>query len=96
MNLQFAPSAQQDLEDIGDYIHLENPDAARRLIAELRVKCRRLADVPRMGVARPELGNAVRSFPFRRYIIFYSIIGNTLRIERILHGSRDIEAAFEE
>lgn len=94
MVLFFAPSAATDLEEIGDYIHSENPAAARHFLAELRLRCRRLAELPHMGIARPELGPTVRSFPFRRYVIFYTISGSDVRIERILHGARDAETAF--
>lgn len=94
MAIAFAPAAEQDLEEIGDYIYTENPTAAYRFIAELRGRCNRLADTPRAGAPRPELWAGLRSVPFHRYVVFYTVAGNDVRIERILHGSRDIDAVF--
>jgi len=96
MGLDFSPAAIQDLEEIGDYIHADNPSAAYRFIGELRIRCNRLAEMPRAGVPRPELWIGLRSVPFRRYIVFYTVTDDDVRIERILHGSRDIQAVFRE
>jgi toxin ParE1/3/4 len=43
---------------------------------------------------RPELWSDLRSFPARRYVIFYRLLGDTLEIVDVVHGSRDIEAMF--
>lgn len=95
MPVVFAPAASQDLEEIGDYIHTENPAAAIRFIAALRARCARIADAPRGGAPRPSLWPGLRSVPFRRYVIFYTVNDSDIRIERILHGARDIEAIFD-
>jgi toxin ParE1/3/4 len=39
---------------------------------------------------RPELGDGVRVLPHGRYLIFYREVIKGLRIERIMHGARDI------
>ncbi|TIW88396.1 MAG: type II toxin-antitoxin system RelE/ParE family toxin [Mesorhizobium sp.] len=95
MALIFAPAAAQDIEEIGDYIHAENPAAARRFIAALRERCGRIADTPRGGVPRPTLWPGLRSIAFQRYVIFYIADGDKVRIERILHGARDIPTILE-
>jgi len=95
MPVTFAPAAAQDVEEIGDYIHAENPTAAGRFIAALRARCDRIADAPRSGAARPSLWPGLRSIAFQRYVIFFAIAGDAVRIERVLHGARDIEAIFE-
>lgn len=46
---------------------------------------------PKSGRPRPEMGVDVYSFPVVPYIIFYRIIRRRIRIERILHGHRDIQ-----
>ncbi|MGO4439601.1 type II toxin-antitoxin system RelE/ParE family toxin [Rhizobium sp. RAF56] len=94
MAITFAPAAMQDLEEIGDYIHADNATAAFRFIRELRERCSRLADAPRGGAPRPEIWVGLRSVPFGRYVIFYTLAGDEVRIERILHGSRDIGTVF--
>ncbi|MBA1140910.1 type II toxin-antitoxin system RelE/ParE family toxin [Mesorhizobium neociceri] len=95
MAVIFAPAAAQDVEEIGDYIHAENPAAARRFIIALRERCGRIADAPRGGVPRPTLRPGLRSIAFQRYVIFYTAEGDEVRIERILHGARDIMAILE-
>nr|WP_249406451.1 type II toxin-antitoxin system RelE/ParE family toxin [Rhizobium sp. CFBP 13726] len=48
------------------------------------------------GTARPELSAGLRCIHFKRYVMFYTVSQNGVRIERILHGARDIPAAFKE
>ncbi|MGR6430588.1 type II toxin-antitoxin system RelE/ParE family toxin [Rhizobium sp. PAMB 3182] len=96
MLVSFAPAAVQDVEEVGDYIYAENPTAAIRFITELRMRCERIADAPEAGRPRPELSSELRSVPFRRYLIFYSLTKDAVRIERVLHGSRDIYAIFDD
>ena len=93
MPVTFAPAAAQDIEEIGDYIHAENPAAAARLISALRARCRRIADVPRGGAPRHALWPGLRSIAFLSYVI---LDGDNARVERILHGARDLDAIFDE
>jgi toxin ParE1/3/4 len=53
------------------------------------------ADAPRGGVPRPTLWPGLRSIAFQRYVIFYTTDGDEVRIERILHGARDIPTVLE-
>ncbi|MDX8524538.1 type II toxin-antitoxin system RelE/ParE family toxin [Mesorhizobium sp. MSK_1335] len=52
MAVTFSPAAARDVEEIGDYIHSENPAAARRFVAALRARCDRIANAPRGGAPR--------------------------------------------
>ncbi len=94
MGVTFSPASVQDLEEIGDYIYADNPAAAVRFIAELRNRCSRLSDAPRSGTARPELWVGLRSVTFRRYVVYYTVDGDEVRIERIRHGARDSSILF--
>lgn len=94
--LTFAPLAETDLEEIGNYIAADSPAAARRFLAELQGRCAHITEAPRGGRARPELYPGLRSVPFHRHVIFYTAEGQDVRIERILHGARDIEQVFEQ
>lgn len=38
----------------------------------------------------------LRSHPHGNYVIFYRPIGDGIEIVRVLHGARDIDAAFTE
>jgi plasmid stabilization system protein ParE len=68
MIVRFSPAAAQDLEEIGDYLNARNPSAAYRFVRDLRGRCGKLADMPLRGVARPEFGETMRSFAFRRML----------------------------
>ena len=92
MDIVFAPAAAQDIEEIGDYIYAENPAAAIRFIVGLRSRCSRIVDAPNGGAPRFSLWPGLRSVVFRPYIIFYTVHDDSVRIERVLHGARDVEA----
>lgn len=89
MILQFSPAAEADLIDIALFIATGDPDRALTFIDELQAACSILLDYPLVGVARPDLGDNLRSKPYRRYMIYYRLVGDVVRIERFLHGSRD-------
>jgi len=38
----------------------------------------------------------LRSSPFGRYVIFYTPVHDGIDVVRVLHGARDIDAAFGE
>lgn len=95
MLLQFSPAAEDDLEAIADYVAQDSPANAIRFIDELRLQCQRLLKAPMAYVARPELGDGLRSCVHGRYVIFFRPQATVVRIERILHGARDMPAQFE-
>ena len=88
MKLVFSDRAEADLEEIGDYIALDNPLRAISFLAELRDQCEKLRAFPEVAPLRPELGVDVRGLPHGRYLIFYHVTEGALRIERILQGNR--------
>ena len=92
MLLQLSPAAEEDLEAIADYIAQDSPANAIRFIDELRVQCQRIAKAPMAYVARPELGEGLRSCAHGRYVIFFSPDAKVVRVERILHSARDVPA----
>ena len=61
MQLQLSPAAEDDLEAIADYIAQDSPANAIRFVDELRLQCQRLVKAPMAYVARPELGEGLRS-----------------------------------
>lgn len=76
--------------EIAAYIADGNPTRALTFVDELEEKCDLLGHAPGIGTRRPELGDGVCVLPYRRYLIFYRETGNGVRIERIMHGARDI------
>jgi plasmid stabilization system protein ParE len=90
MRVAFSPKAEDDLEEIGDYIARDNPGRALTFLDELRATCLAIAENPQAYPAQRELARPIRRAVYRRYLIFYSIQSSELRIERILHGARDV------
>lgn len=90
MRLEFSPEADSDLVEVASFIARDNVPRAISFIDELEASCARLLDHPHSGVARFELRAGLRSKPHGSYVIFYSVLEEVIRIERILHGGRDI------
>ncbi len=57
--------ALEDLDEIGDYIALDNPSAAEKLIQRIFIAAERLQQFPNLGRKVPELP----SLPYRELII---------------------------
>jgi len=96
-NLVVRPRALTDLAEIWAYIAEDSPERADAFADLLITKFEALARRPGMGRLRPELAEDIRSFTVGRYVIFYwAISRQRVDVVRVLHGSRDIEAIFEE
>jgi len=92
--------AQQDLDEIWDYIGKENhnPVAADQLMETILSQFMLLAKHPRIGELRtdPEdLISGVRSFTVGSYVIYFQPAPNGIRVGRVLHGARDVRSALE-
>ena len=95
MNVIFSPVAERDLELIGDYIAADNPRRALSFIAEIRDRCREIALAPEAAPLRDDILPGIRMTVHGNYLIFYRSGNADVRIERILHGARDIEALLK-
>jgi toxin ParE1/3/4 len=88
------PRAKADLSDIWQVIAEDSDDQADAFIDLIDQKFQLLAQQSGLGRRREELAEGLRSFPVGRYVIFYLSIPGGVQIVRVLHGARDIEAAF--
>ena len=80
-----------DLEAIYDYIAVDNPTAAAKLIRGVRAQAELLRGVPRMGPRyRCRLTGDIRQTVFGNYRIFYQVFEAELRVEimSVWHGAR--------
>ncbi len=93
----FTPIATEDLQQIWIYI-AENAgkETANKFLLEIKKKCETIADFPESGRVRHEFLVNLRSFPFKKYVIFYLPLEKGIEILRIIHSSRDIEQVFDE
>jgi len=89
------PLAEADILDIWEYIAEDNVVEADRWVDRLDQKLSLWATQPLMGRARDELSPNVRSLTFGRYVVFFEPLPDGIEVVRVLHGSRDIDAAFQ-
>jgi toxin ParE1/3/4 len=82
--LVVTPRAAADLEDIGDYIALDNPTAAARVVDRLEELSILLADHPRIGTARDDIATGVRAFPIGSYLILFRSLDDGVEIVRCM------------
>lgn len=94
MKLTVSPLAEQDIEAIGDYIAQDNPVRALSFTEDLYQQCCVIGENPWLYRERPELGQSIRSCAYGRYLILYDTTDTEVRIERVLHGARDIDSLF--
>lgn len=92
--IRYAQQAVDDLDAIFDYICLDNPDAARKMLQSFRTGIGRLASAPYMGAAlrtdSPLLISAgYRYIVVSPYLVFYRVVDDEVRIGRILHNRQD-------
>jgi toxin ParE1/3/4 len=93
--VQCTSRANLDLVEIALYIAKQNPVAADRWLERIDEKCRRLAQMPDLGRARPDLAPGLRSLPMGSHVIFYRPAPDGIQVIRILHGSRDVSRLFD-
>lgn len=89
--------AVHDALDIWDYIDANSgEERANAQVYQIERTLQTLAEYPNMGRSRSELLPNLRSHPVGRYVIYYFPLHDGIRVARILHGSRDIPAMFEQ
>ncbi|MCJ2045517.1 type II toxin-antitoxin system RelE/ParE family toxin [Methylobacterium sp. J-078] len=92
MIVRITDAAEADLERIGDFIALDNPDRALSFVNEILDRCLRLADAPRGFPLVPRYERSgVRRRPYRDYLIFYRVEDDHVDVLHILNGARDYE-----
>lgn len=88
----FLSSVRNDLAQILAYVSEQSGSVsfAEKFVARLRAQCRKLASLPgELGRPRPDLGPAIRSFPFRGYIIFFRYADERFEVVKIVERHRD-------
>jgi toxin ParE1/3/4 len=88
VKLEWSVWARADRDAIFDYIDAHNPRAAVAVDKRISDRIKVLQQLPRSG--RPGRVEGTRELIITRtpYIVAYRIIGDTVRILRVLHSSR--------
>ncbi len=90
----FSPGPRPISLNIWQFIAEDSDDQADAFIDLIDQKFQLLAQQSGLGRRREELAEGLRSFPVGRYVISYLPVPGGVQIVRVLHGARDIEAAF--
>ena len=85
----WAEPALQDLDRIADYIALDDPNAATRLVRKVFEKVDQLIGFPETGTRPRELkGTPYRKLMVRPTLIYYRIEGGKVNIIHVVRGER--------
>ena len=92
--IKFSPEAISDLKETESYIteELLDPQAARKTVADIVKRIRRLADFPLSGAPLSSVVGMETGYRFivcGNYMAFYRFEKDTVYIVRVLYGRRD-------
>jgi plasmid stabilization system protein ParE len=90
MRLRLSPCVPGDLEEIAEYIAQDSPRHAVRMLRLLHARMKEIARNPKIYRLRPEIGAEARLATVGNYVILFRIRQKTVRIERVVHGNRDL------
>jgi plasmid stabilization system protein ParE len=94
---RWSARAVRHLEDISDYIALDDPQAAARWIARIRERARKAAAMPLSGRRVPELDDeAIREVLLRNYRIVYGILESVVVVIAVCEGHLPLERALDD
>jgi plasmid stabilization system protein ParE len=80
--------AEANLEEIADYIAVDNLDRAFSFTRELRERCHRIPKTPLAAPLAPEFGEGIRKLVHGRYLILYRVNQDSIVIAGIYHSAR--------
>jgi plasmid stabilization system protein ParE len=99
MRIRLAPQARADLDAVWLFIAGESGSStlATRIVESIADKFGLFAKFPYIGKEHDsDRRPGLRTFPVSNYLIFYRVKSGEIRILRIIHSSRDLQAAFGE
>jgi plasmid stabilization system protein ParE len=98
----FTALAEEDIDQIEDYISAHDPAAAARVRAAIVRQSIQLGTTPKKGMAlkdpRADQEVGVRLWPvsrYRNYLVLYRVEPELIRVLRILHAARDWSRFFD-
>jgi len=83
--------ANLDLEEIVFYLGVEQDrrSTARKIAREIRDKCEVHAISPLLGTARADLGEGLRIFSHKRWVVVFRPVAEGIEVLRVVDGSRN-------
>jgi antitoxin ParD1/3/4 len=95
-HLRLSRCVSADLEAIAEYIALDSPRHAIRMLRLLRTRMKQTAKQPVIYRLRPEIGAEARLATLWNDVILFSLRQDSVRIERVVHGGRDLVAILKQ
>jgi toxin ParE1/3/4 len=95
-SLRVSAAAERDLDEIWHYVATNSGsvERANKFVDAITERVSVLAHSPKVGTVRPEIDLGVRVLPVGDYIVYYCENKRWVTISRIIHGSRDQDAAY--
>jgi len=94
MRLELSRFVEGDLDAIADFIAADSPLRAVSFIQEIRAKFALIQRQPLLYPLRPDIGEQARLAGVGHYAILFRAGADTVRIERVIFGGRDLPALF--
>ena len=95
MRIELSRYVEGDLEEIAEWIAEDNPRRAVSFIREIRDAIRKIGEGPLLYQLRPEIGEDARMAAVGRYVILFWVGDETVRIERVVFGGRELSPLFQ-
>lgn len=99
MILDISEQSKQDVREIALYIAEDNRNVAIQFLDQIETTYGLLLDFPDIGhVPIFDFVDGLRTIlvkEFKHYHIYYRVSDDTIRIERVANGNRDMPALFE-
>lgn len=95
MQLKLSRFIEGDLDDVASFIAQDNPRRAVTFIKEIRTKFSEIQLTPLTFQLRPDIGDEARMATLGNYAILFRIIGDVVRIERVVYGGRDLPGVID-
>jgi toxin ParE1/3/4 len=90
MRLRFSSFVKYDLAEIAEYISHDSPREALKLVRRIRESFKHIAENPQLYRVRTEIAPQARVMPVGNYVILFRQLRDFVRVERVVHGSRDL------
>lgn len=95
-SLRFAETARQQLRDAFEHIAVEDPRAARSLLASIQEKLELVTRFPQMGRAVPELSDARREVVVGSFRVVYLPSETRIDVLAVVHGRQHLPDHVDE
>jgi len=94
MQVKWVRLALSDLDEAGEFIARDNPEAASRVLRRIWDAAYMLVDHPHAGRAGRVPGTRELVIADTPFIIPYRVVEDTVQILRVLHGKRKWPRGF--